>query len=169
VGLLGVVGLSGFIFAHDRWNHSKGWSDADMPTEYRLTQEQAKELTKIRTQYTEKLRKAQRQAESKQIELDTLWSGPSPDMTRATELRRQILDLEYRMDNLWLEANSAASGRLTPEQREYFGGSFDVLRCTDSQCNWNPAWNRGTKMMGRSWHDHSRPERRHTCNCGHCW
>jgi Spy/CpxP family protein refolding chaperone len=168
-GLIGVLGLSSLVFAHGVWDHSSGWSDSDLPLEYRLTQDQAQEFGKIRAKYVEKLRKVQRQAASKQLELEALWSGPDANVTQVTELRRQLRDLDYRMEDLWLEANAAATRRLTPEQRSHLGDTFDVLGDTDSLCAWDRLWNRGVAMMDWSWRGRSRHPHRHTTGCGNCW
>jgi Spy/CpxP family protein refolding chaperone len=158
LGVVAVIGISSLAFAQRTWRSCNSWTGRDVPLEYRLDQEQAQETGKIRAEYQEKILVLEKQHAAKRVEMDAEWARSDGDPARMRELRREIRDIEYKIEDIQIEAGIAAAKHLSPEQRRFYGDDFCVWADSGwscSSCQWDDGYRGSTKMSGRwgsGWH-----------------
>lgn len=174
-----LIGMTGLVFAQGPWQGSTDMQGRDLPPEYRFTQEQSEDLEKIRAKYADKLLKVEKDLAAKQVELEATWSQPDVATSTLYDIQRQVSELEYRAEQLRLAANAEAAEILSPDQRGYFGHSFQIVGSRGWHCPWHGAvgshgWNcpwddAQWNAASRGWNGRSSgPRTARSCGCGFC-
>ena len=154
------------VFSHgdcywDNWNSNAdaAWWNNSVPTQYALTAEQITTINGIRTKVNEKILPRQNELRALRIESRGYSSRPDADINKIKSYRKQIRNLEGKIDDLRLDARGKINKALTKEQRQYFNnGNYGWW---DADQNW---WHGGRGMM-RS----GRMDRKMDMDGGRCW
>jgi Spy/CpxP family protein refolding chaperone len=150
LGVLAVIGISSLAFAQRIWRSCNSWTNRDMPLEYRLNQEQAQEMEKIRAEFHEKVLPLEQQLATKRVEMDAVWVRSDGNPTQTQELRREIRDLESKLEDIHFEASDAAAKHLSPEQRSLYGDAVCVWAASGWSCPWDDR-RYGNRTMRSRW------------------
>ncbi len=102
---------------------------------YPLTATQQQKIDEIHTKYDEKILPLERELYSKRLELQAYASSPDATAENIKTLRKEIRNLEGKIEDLKVDARAEAAKVLTREQREYYGNTISF-------------W-----TMGSGWHD----------------
>ncbi len=135
---LTVVLFSGLLFAQDRdpvdgrgYYSMRGWEDpqwnSNIPEKYWLSAEQRSKLKEIRSNYYEEIFPMQRELRALRMEARGYTSRPDAEVGKIKSYRKQINDLEEKIEDLRLQAVADINKTLTKEQRQYYGSNYDWL------------------------------------------
>jgi Spy/CpxP family protein refolding chaperone len=161
VTVLGVAAaFAALAFAHDPPRVDQRSQGSMTGTDSQLSPEQIQELEQAREAYREKAVPLERELDAKWSELETLTSEPGADLDQVTALRRQVRKLERELEDLRFEADVQVSRMLSPEQRDYFGHTGDLLAGHDR-------WSCDDGCRGQG--HHSRNIGSDRSRWGHCW
>ncbi len=108
--------------------NSSWWSPSvSVPEKYQLTPEQMTKIRDIRSEYEENILPLQREFRSLRMEARAYSSRSDAAIGKIRSHRKEITDLEGKIDDLRLEAKAEISKVLTKEQRAYYGESLGRL------------------------------------------
>lgn len=86
------------------------------PPGLNLSQEQIERLQSLHSKFFSETASLRGDLYKKQLELETLFTNPNPDVEKAGKLQAEISDLEGKLDQKRLQAQLEARKILTPEQ-----------------------------------------------------
>ncbi|RLD12721.1 hypothetical protein DRI50_08645 [candidate division KSB1 bacterium] len=135
----------------DNWNANTdaAWWNNNVPVQYALTAEQITTINATRTKFNQKILPLQNELRAVRIEYNGYASRYDADISKIKSYRKQVRNLEDKIDDLRLNARAEINKVLTKEQRLYFNnGNYGWW---DADQNW---WHRGRGMkrsgrMGR--------------------
>lgn len=133
----------------DNWNAGvdAAWWNNNVPAQYALNAEQITTINNIRTKYNEKILPLQNELRALRIEYRGYSSRYDADTSKLKSYRKQIRNLEDKIDDLRLDARAKINKVLTKEQRLYFNkGNYGWW---DGERNWWHGSNRGMMRSGR--------------------
>ncbi|MCX8043618.1 MAG: Spy/CpxP family protein refolding chaperone [Desulfobacterota bacterium] len=128
VGLVITLMLFGVAFATDAeaqfWKgkgHGRGMGPGEGPFPWcppglNLSPEQIERLQTLRSKFFNETASLRAELYKKQLELETLFTDPSPDAQKAGKLQADISDIEGKIDQKRIQAQLDARKILTPEQ-----------------------------------------------------
>lgn len=135
VALLAMFMLSSFTnpanaqgrgWCMDRMNEYDGWwSNANVPQQYQLSAEQTTKVREIRSQYDDEVIPLQRELRALRIEARGYASRSDAEIDKIKSYRKDVNNLEGKIEDLRLEARADINNVLTKEQSVYFGDSYD--------------------------------------------
>lgn len=146
----------------DNWNAGTGvaWWNNNVPAQYALTAEQITTINANRTKYNQKILPLQNELRAVRIEYRGYSNRYDADINKIKSYRKQIRNLEDKIDDLRLDARGKINKVLTKEQRLYFNnGNYGWW---DAEENW---WHSGGRGMMRS----GRMGRMMNMDRGMCW
>jgi len=149
LGSVTLIGISSLAFTQRTWRYCNSWSGRVVPNEYRLNQEQTREVEKMRAEYQQKILPLEQQLAGKRDELDAEWARSDSDPNRIQELRSEVHDLEYKIENIQIEADSSFVKKLSPEQRPYYADLCDTAGSSGWPCRWDRSSRDNRMMNGR--------------------
>ena len=132
VSLLGTIMLLS-LFSSSATAQSMGrcmsgsdawWSNSNVPAKYQLSPEQITKIREIRSQYDDEIIPLQRELRSLRMEARGYASRSDAEIGKIKSYRKDINDLEGKIDDLRLDAMATTNKILTKEQRVYFGDNF---------------------------------------------
>ncbi len=169
VTALGVVAaFAALAFAHDPHRPAPAPQNPPATTADQLSLEQIEEIEKARLAYREKALPLEQQLDRQWSELESVMPGTGTETDQVLELRRQVRQLERDLEDLRFEAEAQMNQVLSPEQRNRFGHTGDLLAGHDRwSCNQGCPWHERSSWSGwagHRWRDNSSGGRR-----GHCW
>jgi Spy/CpxP family protein refolding chaperone len=123
-------GMGRCMSGSDTW-----WSNSNIPDKYQLSPEQITKIREIRSQYDDEIIPLQRELRSLRIEARGYASRSDAEIGKIKSYRKDINNLDDKIEDLRLEARAEINKVLTKEQRAYFGDNF----------GW---WNMDGGMMG---------------------
>jgi hypothetical protein len=167
LGLVAVIGIASLAFAQRAWRSCDSWTTRDVPLEYRLNQEQTLEMEKTRAEYQEKILPLEQQLAAKYVEMDAEWARSDRNPTRMQEMRREIRELEYEIDDIRIEGSEAAAKHLSSEQQRFYGDAFCVWEDPSGSCPWDDRY-RGSRMMSGQWGERWQSSRGNWMRGGYC-
>lgn len=109
-----------WMSGHDGW-----WSNASVPQQYQLSAEQITKVRDIRSEYDDEIIPLQRELRALRIEARGYASRSDAEIGKIKSYRKDINDLEGKIEDLRLEARAKINKVLTKEQRAYYGDSDD--------------------------------------------
>jgi Spy/CpxP family protein refolding chaperone len=112
-------GMGRCMSGSDTW-----WSNSNIPDKYQLSPEQITKIREIRSQYDDEIIPLQRELRSLRIEARGYASRSNAEIGKIKSYRKDINDLEGKIDDLRLDARATTNKILTKEQRVYFSDNF---------------------------------------------
>lgn len=109
-------GMERWMSGSDSW-----WSNSNVPTKYQLSPEQISKIREIRSQYDDEIIPLQRELRSLRMEARGYASRSDAEIGKIKSYRKDINNLDDKIEDLRLEARAEINKVLTKEQRAYFG------------------------------------------------
>lgn len=158
---LTVVLFSGLLFGQDRdpvggrgYYSMRGWEDpqwnSNIPEKYWLSAEQRSKLKEIRSSYYDEIFPLQRELRALRMEARGYASRPDAEVGKIKSYRKQINDLEEKIEDLRLQAAADINKTLTKEQRGYYGSNYNWLDSDWNHMGRGMMRNMGCCMMGET-------------------
>ncbi|MHB8906952.1 MAG: Spy/CpxP family protein refolding chaperone [Melioribacteraceae bacterium] len=132
VSLLGTIMLLS-LFSSSATAQSMGrcmsgsdawWSNSNVPAKYQLSPEQITKIREIRSQYDDEIIPLQRELRSLRMEARGYASRSDAEVGKIKSYRKDINNLNDKIEDLRLNAKAEINKVLTKEQRVYFGDNF---------------------------------------------
>jgi Spy/CpxP family protein refolding chaperone len=102
-----------------------GWSNASVPQQYQLSAEQMTRVRDIRSQNDDMIIPLQRELRALRMEVRGYAARPDAETGKIKSYRKDINNLEDKIQDLRLDARAEIQKTLAKEQRAYFGNSYD--------------------------------------------
>lgn len=133
-----------------------GWSARNVPEQYRLSEEQQAKIDQIHAKFDEKLLPLRKELTAKRLEWRAYISRDDASPEKIKAYRKEIRDLQDKIDDLRLDAKTEINQVLTKEQRAYFGNRYDLWGMAHGHDGFCP-------MMNEDWSWDSSMMRGHDC------
>lgn len=105
--------------------HWNDWSGRNVPEKYRLSEDQQAKTNQIHAKFDEKLLPLRKELSAKRLELMAYISRDDASPEKIKAYRKEIRDLQDKIDDLRLDAKAEINQVFTKEQQAYFGNRYD--------------------------------------------
>ena len=117
--LLSLFSSSASAQGYDGW-----WSNSNVPSKYQLSPEQITKTREIRSQYDDEIIPLQKELRSLRMEARGYASRSDAEIGKIKSYRKDINNLDDKIEDLRLEARAEINKVLTKEQKAYFGDNY---------------------------------------------